>query len=429
MPTGGGAVNNPDRVCDLGLIPLYPGGALGGHASATLGDTLYIAGGSANAGTVTNPPASTLVTRYSISSNQWSLGRPLPTPKAGGDLVKCGNNLYYIGGGPVTLTGASDLLAYRYSPDSGWTSIANIPTAVTGNVAEAWGDSVVYCIMGGWTTYYRGIQIYRPALDQWSRANDSLPATFGRRSFAGGLQDNKIFVGAGYSGTFRKDFWIGTIGSDANTIAWEQKTDVPVRGTGNSRPGGTAVNNRFYVVAGETTPSPPQQDSIYIWSITDSMWLPQIITGRGSQTASNYWGVISSSIVNNSVKIWIPGGFYPATVTTTELLALTDTLGCLITGTGSNTSSIVPDNFRLDQNYPNPFNPVTRIRYYVPAVSNVRIILYDVLGKEILKMVNEVKQPGEFIYDFNGANLSSGVYFYRLDAGEFTDTKRMILLK
>ena len=297
LPTGGGPAQDPNRVCDYGLIPQYPGGALGGHASAALGDTLYIAGGSVLTGTATNPSASTTVTRYAISSNQWSAGRPLPTAKVGGDLVKCGSNLYYIGGGSTTLTGAADIFAYKYSQDSGWTSIPNIPTAVSGNVAEAWGDSVVYCIMGGWSSYYRGLQIYRPSLNQWSRANDSLPATFGRRSFAGGIEGNKIYVAAGYSVQFRKDFWVGTIGTDANTITWVQKSDVPMRGTGSSRPGGHAVNNKFYVVTGETTPAPAQQDSIYIWSITDSAWLPQIITGRGANTASNYWGIISSSII------------------------------------------------------------------------------------------------------------------------------------
>jgi len=429
LPTGGGPAQDPNRVCDYGLIPQYPGGALGGHASAALGDTLYIAGGSVLTGTATNPSASTTVTRYSIRSNQWSAGRTLPTAKVGGDLVKCGSNLYYIGGGSTTLTGAADIFAYKYSQDSGWSSIANIPTAVSGNVAEAWGDSVVYCIMGGWSSYYRGLQIYRPSLNQWSRANDSLPATFGRRSFAGGIEGNKIYVAAGYSVQFRKDFWVGTIGTDANTITWVQKSDVPMRGTGSSRPGGHAVNNKFYVVTGETTPAPAQQDSIYIWSITDSAWLPQIITGRGANTASNYWGIISSSIIDNKVKIWIPGGFFPVSVNTTKLLVLSDSIGCIMTGVSNSNSSMLPGSFRLSQNYPNPFNPVTRIKYSVPVQSSVKLILYDVLGKEVKTIVNEVKPAGEYIYDLNASSLSSGVYFYKLEADGFIDTKRMILLK
>ena len=431
LPTGSGSAVNPDRVCDFGLIPQYTGGALGGHASGILGDTLYIAGGSVLTGTATNPSASTTVTRYAINSRQWSEGRPLPTAKVGGDLVKCGNNLYYIGGGSVTLTGAADFFAYRYSQDSGWASIANIPTAVTGNVAESWGDSVIYCIMGGWSSYFRGIQIYRPSLNQWSRANDSLPATFGRRSFAGGIQDNKIFVAAGYSGTFRKDFWIGTIGSDAGTITWMQKSDVPCRGTGTSRPGGVAVNNRFYVVAGETTPAPAQQDSIFIWDISDSVWTSQVLSGRGVNTASNYWGVVSAKIVNNKVNVFIPGGFFPTTVNTTKLFALTDSAGCIITGTGSNVISSIPVHFMLEQNYPNPFNPVTKINYELrfKDFESVSLKIFDALGREVATLVNQKQKAGSYEVEFNGSNLSSGVYFYKLEAGNFVDTKRMILLK
>lgn len=427
LPVNGSLIN-PANVCDYGLIPQYTGGALGGHASATLGDTLYIAGGSVIVGSGTNPAASTTVTRYAVNTGIWSPGRDLPTPKVGGDLVKCGNNLYYIGGGSVSLTGAADNLVYKYDVVSGWTAVANLPTPVTGNVAEAWGDSVVFCMMGGWSNYYRGIQIYRPNSNTWSRAADSIPAGNGRRSFAGGISGNKLFVAAGYSGTFRKDFWIGTIGSTAENITWTQSADVPIRGTGNSRPGGHAVNNRFYVVAGESTPAPVAQDSIYIWSVSDSAWLPTILTGRGSNTASNYWGAISSSIVNNKVKIWIPGGFWPATVTTTKLFCLTDSLGCIITNSGNNVTT-TPETYKLYQNYPNPFNPVTKITYMVPKQSLVNLKVYDITGRLIKVLVEEVKSPGTYTYDFNGQSLSSGAYFYQMRAGNFSDTKRMLLIK
>ena len=423
----GGSVVNPTKVCDYGLIPPYSAGVIGGHASASLGDTLYVAGGSVNAGTVTNPAAGTIVTRYAINSGNWSTGRSLPTAKVGGDLVKCGNALYYIGGGNLTLTGAADNLVYKYDPAAGWTSCANLPTPVTGNVAESWGDSVIFCMMGGWSTYYRGIQIYRPGLNTWDRATDSLPATFGRRSFAGGISGNKLFVASGYSGAFRKDFWVGTIGANANSITWSQKADMPMRGT-NSRPGGHAVNGKFYVVLGETTPAPIAQDSIQVYSIADSSWSSSPLVGRGANSASNYWGLISSSIVNNKVKIWIPGGFYPTTVTTSKLFCLTDSMGCVITGNG-NQNTILPDKYNLSQNYPNPFNPSTRIMYSIPTTGLVKLKIFDILGKEVMTLVNEIKTAGDYGIDFDGRSLSSGIYFYKLEAGEFTATKKMMLVK
>jgi hypothetical protein len=91
--------------------------------------------------------------------------------------------------------------------------------------------------------------------------------------------------------------------------------------------------------------------------------------------------------------------------------------------------NILPVIFNLDQNFPNPFNPATTIRYSIPKVSKVQIKVFDVLGKEIRILVNEEKPAGTYELTWNAANLPSGVYFYQIKAGEFTGTKKMILLK
>jgi hypothetical protein len=85
--------------------------------------------------------------------------------------------------------------------------------------------------------------------------------------------------------------------------------------------------------------------------------------------------------------------------------------------------------FVLDQNYPNPFNPSTIIKYELPKESFVTIKLYDLLGREIKTLVNEDKPAGSYSFTFNGSDLSSGVYFYRMQAGDFLQTKKLILLK
>lgn len=85
--------------------------------------------------------------------------------------------------------------------------------------------------------------------------------------------------------------------------------------------------------------------------------------------------------------------------------------------------------FNISQNYPNPFNPTTRFKYSVPFNGNVSIVLYDIAGREIQHLVNEYKNAGEYIIEFKAGNLSSGVYFYRIKAGNNIITKKMILLK
>jgi len=87
--------------------------------------------------------------------------------------------------------------------------------------------------------------------------------------------------------------------------------------------------------------------------------------------------------------------------------------------------------FMLFQNYPNPFNPTTIINYSVPKTSLVTIKLYDVLGREIEILVNEERKPGSYSVQLSAVSsqLSSGVYFYKMEAGGFVDTKKLILMK
>jgi hypothetical protein len=92
-------------------------------------------------------------------------------------------------------------------------------------------------------------------------------------------------------------------------------------------------------------------------------------------------------------------------------------------------NSIKPSNFELSQNYPNPFNPSTIINYSVKQRSFITLKIYDALGKEVVTLVNGEREQGSYQVNFNARNLSNGIYFYRLTAGNFTDVKKMILLK
>jgi len=99
----------------------------------------------------------------------------------------------------------------------------------------------------------------------------------------------------------------------------------------------------------------------------------------------------------------------------------------IITGVGNTTST--PGRFYLHQNYPNPFNPLTTIKYELAKDVNVKITLYDVLGKEIMRLVNENKKAGIHTVDVNAVNLATGAYFYKIEAGDFREVKKMILVK
>ena len=99
------------------------------------------------------------------------------------------------------------------------------------------------------------------------------------------------------------------------------------------------------------------------------------------------------------------------------------------TGISDESKYIVPALYKLEQNYPNPFNPATTIKYLIPESGLVTLKVYDILGREIVTLVDDYKPAGKYKTEFNARSLPSGVYFYKIQAGSFVETKKMILLK
>lgn len=141
---------------------------------------------------------------------------------------------------------------------------------------------------------------------------------------------------------------------------------------------------------------------------------------------------------NVPIRIQASGGVTTGTYTLTvtskgpngtpvHVRTATIVVGSAVTGTGNNMQVI--NKFELFQNYPNPFNPSTTIEYNLLKQSNVKITIYDVVGKEVTSLKPGVQQPGKQSVVFQAGTLSSGVYFYKLEAGDFTDIKKMFLLK
>jgi len=99
------------------------------------------------------------------------------------------------------------------------------------------------------------------------------------------------------------------------------------------------------------------------------------------------------------------------------------------TSVEENDSEPISNNFILSQNYPNPFNPTTKIEFSIPKATFVKLKIYDALGREITTLVNENLSNGNYKVNFDATDLSSGIYFYRLDAGKFSQNRKMLLLK
>jgi agmatine/peptidylarginine deiminase len=176
-----------------------------------------------------------------------------------------------------------------------------------------------------------------------------------------------------------------------------------------------------------------------------------IKTKSGVSNAKVYWTAdttqgfqqLNMSVVNDTFRAYIPSQplntkvyYYISATSNSSKTAkkpitapsgnfrFTVTNPTYITG-----NEITPEKFELEQNYPNPFNSMTNVKFQILNAGNVKITVFDLTGREVKTLVNGLKQAGTFEVIFDAGNLPSGIYFYKLEAGEFTAIKKMILLK
>ena len=173
-------------------------------------------------------------------------------------------------------------------------------------------------------------------------------------------------------------------------------------------------------------------------------WVGYLNDGaNGTFYVATSTGLYSTSNLNGSSTVWAQEGsstigdmVCPMVVTRqSDGLVAVATHGAGIysakqtaVGVESETSNI-PTSYTLNQNYPNPFNPSTKINFTLPTQNNVKLTVYDITGKEVKELVNGEFSAGEHTVDFNAANLASGAYIYRIQAGNFVESKKMVVLK
>jgi len=161
-------------------------------------------------------------------------------------------------------------------------------------------------------------------------------------------------------------------------------------------------------------------DNYFWYSFTDSIYYSSdggnnFVFQHSLPTLDFIWG-ISMKKINNNIVGW-------AVAQNNHIAKYTAPIGIELI------SSEVPNKYNLYQNYPNPFNPTTKIKYQIAKSSDVKLIIYDITGKEVDILVNEKQSLGIYEVDFNGSNCASGVYFYKLETETFSETKKMVLVK
>ncbi len=393
--------------CPTATLPVVPGGGSIYTACAWVGDTLF-----AQCPDPTGA-ATTIIQRYSLSGNTWSTGVPLPVAKVQGTLTNCNGKLYYIGGGATAGDGGSNTV-YEYSAGA-WNLRTPLPGNVSGHAACNWGDSVIITVCGPWSAPTTACYFFRPASNTVGTSTPFGGAA--RRSHAFGIVGNKIFIACGFP--FTGDFWIGTIGSNASTITWAAGPTPP--GVPRSRIGGVGICDKFYLIGGNNSIGPVSSDSTEVYNINGNTWT--VIPNKPTPSHNISASVIARA-VGDTAKIYVVGG----TNNTTNTAAF-EVIGCGGNVLGIETNGGVPKTYTLAQNYPNPFNPSTNIKFGLPKSGIVKLVIFDLLGREVTTLINGFKDAGSYTVNFDASSLASGVYFYRIEANEFTQTKKMLLIK
>ena len=193
--------------------------------------------------------------------------------------------------------------------------------------------------------------------------------------------------------------------------------DVTARGVA------TLVDNAIYGDITDYLAVPPAS---YILDVTDS---------TGAVTVASFTADLSG-LADGAAAVFASGFLTPSANQNGEAFGLFAALanGAVVEFPAEVTSvteipSLVPSKFDLEQNYPNPFNPTTEIVFSLPSEQFTRLVVYNSLGQEVAKLAEETFGAGVYRISFDAAGLPSGTYFYRIDAGSFSTTKKMMLLK
>ena len=174
------------------------------------------------------------------------------------------------------------------------------------------------------------------------------------------------------------------------------------------------------------------------WNAVDNKWDMFFFLDTNREYDDNMWGnghdrSFPGHVVNVEFYDIDNDGDNDMFVSTDQDVTLFFESNLSILGVGDPFPNMLPEIFSLSQNYPNPFNPVTTIKYQIPKVSFVTLKVYDVLGNEIATLVNEEKTAGSYKVEFSATGvaigLPSGVYFYVMQADNFIDTKKLVLIK
>jgi hypothetical protein len=411
-----------------GLVPTV-------FALAVVGNEVVVGGAFTSAGGV----SANNVARFNTQTNTWST---LGTGSSNGvndevrELAVVGNEVY-VGGRFTSAGGVSANRVARFNTQTNtWSTLGTgSSNGVSGILASVLALAVVgnEVYVGGAFTSAGGVSAnsvarFNTQTNTWSTLGTGSSNGVSVGGVFGGVEalavsGNEVYVGGRFTSAG---------GVSANNVArFNTQTNTwSTLGTGSSNGVDSlvfalAVVGNEVVVGGEfRSAGGVSANGVARFNTQTNTWST---LGTGSSNGVSIGGVSGGvyALAVSGNEVYVGGRFISA--------GGVSAIGVARWNSGTSRveqlSPTAPKTFLLEQNYPNPFNPSTTIRYQLPVASEVKLEVYDVLGKKIATLVNERQSAGSYQVVWNASGLSSGTYFYRLQAGTFTQTKKMILVK
>jgi hypothetical protein len=411
--TSGTVWSQPGNWENAGTMPL----GISGASAVVIDSSIYVLGGYSDL----LQSVVDWIYRFNPRTNTWDLAGHMKVKRANFIADKIGNKIYYLGGEVNTMMRPNGSLEV-FDCNTGNSSVLDtnirfLRNSPTGLII----DSVFYIIGGA--------SLPGPVGNPYILEYNISAKTF-TYSFQGPLGmreqqmsvffNNRIYLFGGLSNTVTRDVF------NYDILRHSLAPVFPNLLT--PRSGGTAIkipDSNQVVIMGGYDEFSPALSTAEIYQIMDSSHIMGHTLAAIHFRRTNFMAAYFDSC------IYVFGGEieHRQSVTAIERLRF-------ITGIDDPVNNI-PTGYKIEQNYPNPFNPTTNIGYYVSEKSAVSIRVYDMLGKEVAVLVDEDKPQGHYNVLFNGSNLSSGVYFYRITAvaekginiKDYIETRKMILLK
>ncbi len=352
-----------------------------------------------------SPWLSTSIERYNLLSGTWTefTNGLIPRTWCSAEYVSSQNKIYIFNGETYTSTTYTDTIEIVDAGTGTISYSASNPYPVEYGGSAAWNDKIY--VFGGSNSdgYSNRLYEFDPQSDTWTRLTDMEEA----KQTSGRIIDGVLYVFGGYNGSTSKRI----DAYDIQNSTWTSLGTLPV-----------GISTHATAISGN-----------YIWLVGSYNNLTFLAvynteTNKFTQLSSNMIGRrhAGASVAGNNLYIF-GGNQASSSSSALNSLQYTEISYYVIENAIDEIMTLV--DFSLNQNYPNPFNPTTAIEYSLPQDGHISIRVFDLLGQEVKTLVNEYKFAGEHQIQFDGSNLSNGVYFYRIIMDDNIKTKKMLLMK